>query len=221
MARGDTIGFGLRARMATTVALACGIAAGPLFLTVAVIQASLRTGFDPSRHSVSLLSLGPWGWIQVTNFVVCGLFTIAAAIGIRRVFEWATAGTLFIALGGLALVVAGIFVTGPAGGFPSTLEQSNADSSTLHGWVHTFAGLVAVPALGLAFISIASSFVRSNKRQVARGSRTCAVLCIVFGSPAIAVAMESPFAWFGWLVSWGWLMVVCSACLVVLRSKPS
>jgi hypothetical protein len=41
--------------------LACGIAAGPLFLTVGLTQAFIRDGFDLSRHPLSLLSLGGWG----------------------------------------------------------------------------------------------------------------------------------------------------------------
>ena len=41
--------------------LACGIAAGPLFLVVWAIQAFTRDGFDPARHPISLLSLGDLG----------------------------------------------------------------------------------------------------------------------------------------------------------------
>ena len=43
--------------------LACGVLAGPLFLTVLMIQAFTREGFDLSRHPLSLLSLGDLGWI--------------------------------------------------------------------------------------------------------------------------------------------------------------
>jgi len=45
----------------TTRLLACGILAGPLFLAVWLLQALTRDGFDPSRHPLSLLSLGSWG----------------------------------------------------------------------------------------------------------------------------------------------------------------
>lgn len=38
--------------------LACGVAAGPLFLAAALIQALTRPGFDLSRDAVSLLSIG-------------------------------------------------------------------------------------------------------------------------------------------------------------------
>lgn len=58
--------------MSTRALLACGVVAGPLFIVVALIQAFTRSGFDPVRHPLSLLSLGDLGWIQITNFVVGG-----------------------------------------------------------------------------------------------------------------------------------------------------
>jgi hypothetical protein len=38
--------------------LASGILAGPLFVAVGLIQATIRHGFDLRRHPLSLLSLG-------------------------------------------------------------------------------------------------------------------------------------------------------------------
>src|SRR5688500_8785847 len=57
--------------------LACGIIAGPVFLTVTMVQAITRRGFDLSRHPVSLLSLGDFGWLQIANFVVTGALCVA------------------------------------------------------------------------------------------------------------------------------------------------
>ena len=64
--------------------LACGMAAGPLFLAAALIQALTRPGFDLTRDAVSLLSIGSLGWIQITNFLLTGVLFIAAAAGLRR-----------------------------------------------------------------------------------------------------------------------------------------
>jgi hypothetical membrane protein len=68
----------------TRTLLACGIAAGPLFMLVALVQAFTRPGFDITRHVASLLSDGGIGWIQITSFVLTGLLTIACAVGMRR-----------------------------------------------------------------------------------------------------------------------------------------
>jgi len=74
-------------RQATAQLLTAGIAAGPLFLTVWAMQAFTRTGFDPSRHPLSLLSLGNLGWIQIANFVVTGALYLAYAAGLRQVLR--------------------------------------------------------------------------------------------------------------------------------------
>ncbi len=73
--------------------LACGIVAGPLFLTAGLTQAFIRDGFDLSRHPLSLLSLGDLGWVQIANFVVTGALFIACAVGMRRVLRPGRGGT--------------------------------------------------------------------------------------------------------------------------------
>ena len=59
-----------RTTRGTAMLLAAGVVAGPLFLTVWLIQAITRDGFDPTYHPLSLLSLGGLGWIQIASFVV-------------------------------------------------------------------------------------------------------------------------------------------------------
>jgi hypothetical protein len=53
--------------------LVCGVALGPLFYVVVVLQILTRTGFDIRRHPLSLLSLGDAGWIQIANFILTDL----------------------------------------------------------------------------------------------------------------------------------------------------
>jgi len=69
----------------TRVLLVCGVVAGPLFIVVALLQVLTRDGFDLSRHPLSLLSLGDLGWVQISNFVVSGLLSVAFAVGLRQV----------------------------------------------------------------------------------------------------------------------------------------
>ncbi|HKZ68736.1 MAG TPA: DUF998 domain-containing protein, partial [Anaerolineales bacterium] len=68
----------------TRALLACGVVAGPVYLSVGLVQAFTRPGFDITRHALSLLSNGDLGWIQITNFVITGLLVIAGAVGMRR-----------------------------------------------------------------------------------------------------------------------------------------
>jgi hypothetical protein len=94
----------------TQALLICGVVAGPLYVVVALLQVLFRDGFDLSRHPLSLLSLGDWGWIQITNFVVGGLLAIGFAIGLRRVLcpgRGATWAPLLVGGYGVGLIAGG------------------------------------------------------------------------------------------------------------------
>lgn len=56
----------------TKMLLTCGIIASILFVATFLIDGATRTGYDPLYHSVSSLSLGERGWLQIGNFIVTG-----------------------------------------------------------------------------------------------------------------------------------------------------
>src|SRR5262249_41668825 len=102
--------------------LACGAIAGPLFVIAFLVQGATRPDYNPLRHSISTLALGSeFGWIQILNFVIAGLLTMAFAVGLRRVLPsrngsiW---GPLLIGLYAGGLLGAGVFVTDPDAGYP-------------------------------------------------------------------------------------------------------
>jgi hypothetical protein len=101
--------------------LACGIAAGPLYVAVGVAQILTREGFDARRHALSLLSNGSLGWIQIGNFIATGVLVVLGAIGLRAAWRGSRGGTwvpLLLAAFGVSLIGAGIFVADPGAGFP-------------------------------------------------------------------------------------------------------
>jgi Protein of unknown function (DUF998) len=59
----------------TRILLLCGAIAGPLFILAVLIQDYTRPAFNPRLQPLSLLSLGAWGWVQITNFVLAGVLT--------------------------------------------------------------------------------------------------------------------------------------------------
>lgn len=77
----------------TRTLLACGVLAGPLFLSTVLAQALTRDGFDARRHPLSLLSLGDLGWIQIANFIIVGILATTSAVGMRRMLRDGRAGT--------------------------------------------------------------------------------------------------------------------------------
>ncbi|MFD2357162.1 DUF998 domain-containing protein [Nonomuraea ferruginea] len=64
--------------------LTAGMLAAPIWILLAAAQAASRTGFDLTRHPISMLSLGDLGWIQVSSFLVTGVMTLCGAAGMRR-----------------------------------------------------------------------------------------------------------------------------------------
>jgi hypothetical membrane protein len=98
-----------------------GIIAGPIYILVGLVEVLTRPGFDPTRHDLSLMANGDWGWVHVALVIGTGLLTIGAAMGLRRALHGSRGGTwgpLLIGLYGVGLVGAGIFSADPAFGFP-------------------------------------------------------------------------------------------------------
>lgn len=157
--------------------LGYGVIAGPLYLLVGLAQALTREGFDPTRHAWSLLVNGEHGWIQIANFVVAGLMTIAAATGLRRAMAPGRARTwapLLIAAYGIGLVAAGVFRADPAQGFPAGTPETVAIS--WHGALHFAVGGAGFLCLIAACFVLGSRLARDGRRGLARFSRATGLL---------------------------------------------
>jgi hypothetical protein len=101
--------------------LSCGVVGPPLFVVALLVEGATRSGYSTWRNFGSQLSTGPWGWTQITNFIVCGLLVCCAAVGFRQVRPTGTGSTwgpALVGLFGVSLVIAGAFVTDPALGYP-------------------------------------------------------------------------------------------------------
>jgi len=71
--------------ISTRAWLACGVVAGPLYVSVTMIQALTREGFDLKQHRFTLLTTGEFRWIHQLNMIVVGALTMLLAIGVSRV----------------------------------------------------------------------------------------------------------------------------------------
>lgn len=127
-----------------TALLWTGAAGTWLFVVTFVIDGWTRPGYHPVRHPVSALALGPRGWIQTTNFVVCGLAITAGAIALGNVLL-----TLAVAVFGLALVASGVWPMDPMRGYPpGTPDDTPPTTSRAHDLHDRFGAVVftALPA---------------------------------------------------------------------------
>ncbi len=133
---------GERTSLLIRAAAILGIAGPVLFLSVlaalTVVQYNFMLGIgwrplgDPAGAWPSGLALGPYGWVQILNFVVSGLLLATFAAGLHfgvtdgrgsRVGP----GLLFVA--GMAMALMG-FETDPI---------RRTTPRTLHGWIHDLA----------------------------------------------------------------------------------
>lgn len=121
--------------------LRAGLVAGPLFVAVFLVEPAFHPGYNPMRHPVSSLSLGPGGWVQVLNFVVAGLLCLAFAAGLRRTLRpgpGAIAAPALLAVWAVGLLGAGAFATDPVSGYPRGTPPVT-DPPTWHGQLHDLA----------------------------------------------------------------------------------
>jgi hypothetical protein len=161
----------------TRALLVCGIVAGPIYVVVGVIEMLTRTGFDLRRHSLSLLSNGDLGWVNMTLFVATGVLLLAGAIGIRRALRGGRAGLwapLLLGVYGLGLIGAGLFTADPAFGFPPG-TPADANAVSWHGLLHFVCG-------GLGFIALIAACFVFARRFAALGQRGWAWYSVVTGA---------------------------------------
>ena len=105
----------------TRALLACGVVAGPVYVTVTMVQALTRDGFDLRQHRFSWLTTGDLGWIQQSNMVLFGVLTVLLAVGMRQMMRagrGAVWGPRLLGLLGLAYVIGGMLRADPVAGFP-------------------------------------------------------------------------------------------------------
>ena len=160
--------------------LGYGVIAGPFYVVTALTQALTRNGFDLTKHSWSLLSNGALGWIQITDFVLTGLMTIAAAVGLRRALGEGAGRTWaprLLAVYGACLIAAGIFRADPAQGFP--VGTPDKAPVSWHGTMHLAVGSVGFLCLIVSCFVLARRFARDSQARLARFSRGTGVVFFV------------------------------------------
>ena len=194
--------------------LACGAVAGPFYLALGLAQALTRPGFDLSRHELSQLALGDWGWVQVTNFFVSGLLVVLGALGMARALRDGRGRTWvprLIVVYGLGLLGAGVFTADAGQGFPLGTPADAVTFST-HGMLHLlfaaigFFGLIAASIVfGRRCLALGES--RFGAYSIASG----VVFLVTFvsgagvaGAPTMH-SVATLLLWIAVLVGWIWL----------------
>ena len=174
--------------------LRCGVAAGPVFVAVFLLEGAVRDGYRPLRHPVSSLALGSRGWIQTGNFAVAGTLFLAGAAGLARAGDPAVSSRVAPALIGAAgagLIGSALFTTDPVSGYP----PGTPDALTRPSRASAAHNLAAVPVFfGLPAAALACSWRswRAGQRGFALYSGGTAVTMAATMAPAAAGFGQSP-----------------------------
>src|SRR5262245_20835016 len=198
--------------------LGYGVLVGPFYLTVGLIQAFIREGFDVARHPLSLLANGSGGWIQTANFILSGLMVIAAAVGFKRVLgpkSFAVSASL--GAFGTSMIVAAVFRADPMDGFPVGTPLGPPTSISTMGFAHFIAGALGFISLAVScfFAARAMSYRKAQPMARLSGLAGLAILLGFFGGFFIPVGTLG--IWFAVVVGWAWLAVLS---LHLYRAAP-
>src|SRR5215472_5025835 len=192
------------------VLLLGGVVAGPLYVLVGAIEMLTRPGFDVTRHDLSLMSNGDWGWVHSSLLILTGLLTCACAVGMRRVLRGSRGGTwvpILLGIYGLGLIGAGFFSADPALGFPPG-TPADAHSITWHGLMHFVSG-------GVGFLSLIAGCFVFARRFAGGGEGGWAAYSVVTGMvfflsfAGIAAGSGNGWTilgfWIGVVLAWSWI----------------
>ena len=198
-----------RGAVATRFLLHCGVWVGPFYLAVGLAQAFLREGFVFSKHSLSVLTNGPGGWIQTANFVLTGLLVLGAAAGFGRVLGPKTrAVTWFLGGYGASILVASMFKADPVDGFPPGTPLGVPTSISTAGLIHFIAGALGFTCLAVSCFAAARAMRRRNASSLARLSLFSGLAVVLGFFGGIFLPMGVAGIWFAVVVGWAWLTVM-------------
>ena len=205
-----------RRRSVIATLAAAGIAGPLLFTVVAVFHSLFRSDHSLVALPISALAVGPSGWVQDVNFVICGVLLLAYPIGLHLEVpqtRWGVVGPALLVVSGAGLVLAGVF--------PAVDASGNLTYDSLG---HTVASFMAFLGTGGGFIVMSRRLGGDpswrNLSTYTLGSGI-AMVVLIFAFGALA---EEPGAllhpWIGlfqWVVVAVWITCTVVLCLRLLR----
>jgi hypothetical protein len=204
--------------------LRCGIWAGPAFTAVFLAEGAVREDYQPLRHPVSSLALGPRGRVQAMNFVVTGAAFLAAAVGLRLAADrgpGGRAGPALVAAAGAGLIAAAAFPTDPVRGYPPGTPDVLTSPSRV-GIAHNLAAVPVFLGLPAAALGYAWGSWRAGERSgfTACCAATAVTMPVTMALAGSGFSQSARLAPYGGLLQrasiitgFGWLTAVSARAL--------
>jgi hypothetical membrane protein len=190
--------------------LALGILGATMFVVTFTIDGATRPQYSPTRHVVSALALGPRGWLQGTNFLVCGTLIVASSVGVYLAVDspWFP---LLIGVFGVSLALSGVWKMDPVRGYPpGTPDTTPSEPSRAHK-LHDLAGIGVFVSLPAAAIIAAFTLDDSGWSLYSWTTGAALVLLLVTfvktwesDSRRVGLVQRTMI-----LVGWTWLALLC------------
>lgn len=192
--------------------LGYGVVAGPFYLIVSLVEAFTRDGFDLTRHSLSLLANGSWGWVHIATLILTGLMVVATAVGFARApgVNGHRGPAWMLGVFGVGLVLSGVFVADPMDGFPVGTPDGPPEEASISGLVHLAAGGVGFLAAAAAAFVLGRIWRHVGDTGSARMSLIAAAVIIVAFVASVPLnssgnAVGVVLLWVTVLALWAWL----------------
>ena len=179
-----------------------------------VAQILTRTGFDITRHPLSLLSLGAGGWIQVANFLLTGFLAIACAVGMRRRLLHSPGGLwgpLLIATFGLGMIIAGLAPPDPLLGFPPGAPAGIPAQISGNAVFHGIGFLISFLSLIAACFLFGWRFYRTKRPSWSAYCHATGVVTLLLIAAGFAIQSLTSLAFFVvGIIAFGWLSTIAA-----------
>jgi hypothetical protein len=191
-------------RTSTMLALTVVVGQGALLASAWLLPAFSE--FDLVGDTISELALGRFGAVQVAAFAFGGVGALAAAALVRRHtagVRGSAAGSLLLAINGLALLVAAVFRTDRVD------SPDDIASLSTTAWIHVGAALVGFLAAVAAMLLLTVTFAKAPRwRSIAvwsglLASGSLALLFVQTEGPWVGLTQRSLASLIG-----GWMLLV-------------
>jgi Protein of unknown function (DUF998) len=143
--------------MNKSTAYILGLLAPSIFVFTFTILGFIQHDFHAMSMYVSALSLGNFAWIQITNFLVLGIFLLAFAIQIFKdhsIENKSKAAPILLLISALCFLFSGPFVMDPMG--------TPQNEMTTHGLIHGILGGIVFMLMPITCFVFYKSFERSE-----------------------------------------------------------
>jgi hypothetical protein len=197
----------------------CGALAGPLFAVTFSVAGARRRGYDPRRHPVSALALGPGGAVQRANFIAAGALYLAGAAGLCKTDTSniaAASAPALIAGAGAGLIGAALLDTDPVSGYPPGTPAQLAQPSHT-GALHNLCAIPIFFGISAAAVLSARPAAKADAKRWAAYSAASGALIAAsniaagagFGQQPAFVASAGLLQRVSIVAGFGWVTALC------------